>query len=199
VAVLLAAPPARAQTAGGSPWSVSASLFTYVIPGEEDYAQPTVALDRKWAHIEARYDYEERDTGSLWFGYNFQGGDAVEWTMTPMLGGAFGAVTGVAPGYSASLQWRMLDVYSEGEYLSDLSEPANSFLYNWSEISVRPREWWRAGLVTQRTRARDHARDIQRGPLLGFTFRKLEVTAYGLAGGGASTVVLSAGWTFGED
>jgi hypothetical protein len=198
--LLLSGMTASAQDNAAASWSGSTTLMTYAIPGEENYAQPTVTADREWLHVQARYNYEERDTGSLWFGYNLAGGDAVAWTFTPMLGGAFGHVTGVAPGYSASLTWWKVDVYGEGEYLSDLAEPSDSFLYNWSEVSLRPLAWWRVGLVTQRTRARDEARDIQRGPLVGLTIRSLDLAVYMLDDGdSAPTIAMSVGWTLGSD
>lgn len=180
--------------------AVAATVFVYVIPGEGNYAQPTIAVDRDSMHVEARYNYEERDTGALWAGYNLEGGDTLNWTFTPMLGGVFGDVAGVATGYSGSLTWRRLDFYSEGEYLSDLNEPHDSFFYNWSEVSVRPLEMLRFGLVTQRTRVRESARELQRGPLVGFMFWSLELTAYMLdANDSAPTVVMSVGWAVGSD
>jgi hypothetical protein len=201
VIVMLDGMPALAQGTAAASWSWSATVFTYVIPDDENYAQPTFAADRDWMHVEARYNYEEQDTGSAWVGYNLDGeAGTLAWALTPMLGGAFGRATGVAPGYSGSLSWWKLDFYSEGEYFSDLSDPADSFFYNWSEISLRPVEGWRFGLVTQRTRARASARDIQRGPLVGVEFRNLELTAYLLDGGDSSpTFVTSIGFTFGPD
>ena len=67
-----------AQTATSPPeWTVDASVYTYFLPDEGNYAQPTIATDRGWLHLEARYNYENLDTGSMWFGYNFAGGETV--------------------------------------------------------------------------------------------------------------------------
>ena len=43
--------------------------------------QPTVAADRDWLHVEARFNYEDRDTGSVWLGYNFSVGEEVTWRL----------------------------------------------------------------------------------------------------------------------
>jgi hypothetical protein len=116
-------------------------------------------------HLEARYNYENLDTGSMWFGYNFAGGETVEWTLTPIIGGVFGQTDGVAPGYKGSLIWRQLEVYSEGEYVFDAHDSADSFFYNWSEVTFVPAEWFRVGLVTQRdARLRDRTRHPARSP-----------------------------------
>ncbi len=150
-----------------------------MLPDERNYAQPTVTADHAGGlHLEARYNYEDLDTGSVWVGYTFSGGDTLAWEVTPLFGGVVGEVTGIAPGYKGSLSWRMLECYSEGEYVFDTGESTDSFFYNWSEVTLAPVEWLRAGIVTQRTRAYKTDRDIQRGLLVGATFRKLDVTTY---------------------
>jgi hypothetical protein len=64
-------------------------------------------------------------------------------------------------------------------------------------LSVRPLEWPRAGLVTQRTRIYKTEREIQRGPLVGFSFSKIDATFY-LFNPGADDhlAVLSIGLSF---
>ena len=136
--------------------------------------QPTFTADRGWLHLEARYNYEALDTGSAWVGYNFSGGEKLAWEFTPMLGGVFGDTTGIAPGYKGSLGWWKLELYSEGEYVFDTGSSSDSFFYNWSELTLAPVDWFRFGLVTQRTRVYKTDRDIQRGVLAGFSFKKRE-------------------------
>lgn len=159
-------------------WSFSASVYTFIVPDGDTYAQPTVTADHGWLHLEARYNYEALKTGSAWVGYNFAGGTNLTWEFTPMLGGVFGETTGIAPGYSGSLSWWKLELYSEGEYVFDTGDSSGSFFYNWSELTLAPVEWFRFGLVTQRTRVYQTDRDIQRGLLVGFSFKKLDLTTY---------------------
>lgn len=159
-------------------WSFSASAYAYIIPDSREYVQPTFTADRDWLHLEARYNYENLETGSTWFGYNFGGGEKLTWRFTPMLGGVFGETTGFAPGYKGSLNWWKLELYSEGEYLIDPGDTSESFFYNWSELTLAPVDWFRFGLVTQRTRAYESDRDIQRGLLAGFSHRSVSLTTY---------------------
>ena len=159
-------------------WSFSASAYTYVVPDSENYVQPTFTADRGWLHLEARYNYEALDTGSAWVGYNFSGGEKLAWEFTPMLGGVFGDTAGIAPGYKGSLGLWKLELYSEGELVFDAGESSDSFFYNWSELTLAPMDWFRFGLVTQRTRAYESDRDIQRGLLVGFTYKKVDLSAY---------------------
>ena len=169
--------PAFAQQPAAPPqeaieWEFSSSVYFYQVVDDRNYAQPTVTADRDWLHLEARYNYEDLETGSLWLGYNVSGGETVEWSITPMLGGVFGLTDAVAPGYKASVSWRKLEFYSEGEY-AITSDSADGFLYNWSELTVAPRPWWRIGLVTQRTRVYETERELSRGLLVGFTYKAL--------------------------
>ena len=177
--LLLAGATAAAETTTSQPaWTFSASGYTYILPEEPNYVQPTVTADRRRLHLEARFNYEARDTGSIWAGVNFSGGDALSWELTPMVGGVFGDTSGVAPGYRGSIAWRALEFTSEGEAMIDADDSADSFFYNWSELTLAPVDWLRFGLVTQRMRAYRADREVQRGLLVGTSFRKLDVTAY---------------------
>lgn len=173
-------------------WSASASVYQYFVPDDSDYAQPTVTFDREWLHLEARYNYEDLHTGSAWVGYNFSGGKTLAWEITPMLGGVFGDTDGIAPGYKGSLSWWKLELDSEGEYVFDTGESSASFFYNWSELTLAPVDWFRFGMVTQRTRVYQTGSDIQRGPLVGFSLKRIDLTTYILyPDEGKPTVVLA--------
>jgi hypothetical protein len=193
VALVLGASAASAQTATSpqaaraqpastdndpKAWSFSASAYGYILPDQIDYVQPSATADRGWLHLEARYNYEAQKTGSAWVGYTFSGGKTVTWELTPMLGGVFGQTDGVAPGYRGSVGWWKLEFSSEGEYVFDAAESTDNFFYNWSELAIVPRDWFRVGVVTQRTRAYQSPREIQRGLLVGFSVKSLDMTAY---------------------
>ena len=171
------AQPVYGQTPAAPDWSASIAAATYILPDSE-YVQPTVIADRGQLHLEARFNYEELDTGSLWLGANFSGGERLAWEFTPMIGGVFGGITAIAPGAKASLSWRALELYGEGEYIIDTEAHDDRFFYMWSEFSVAPGDHFRFGLVTQRTRAYQTDRDIQRGLLAGVSFEHINLTGY---------------------
>jgi len=170
--------PPTVETEEAVEWSFSAATYVYFVPDDANYAQPTFTADRGRLHLEARYNYEDHKTGSLWAGYNFSGGDKVAWELTPMFGGVFGNTSGLAPAYKGSLTWWKLEFASEGEYVFDVRDSSESFFYNWSEFTLAPAEWWRVGLVTQRTRVYATDRDIQRGVLVGFTYKGIDSAVY---------------------
>ena len=78
-------------------WALGATAYMYFVPSDTDYAQPTATADHGALHLEARYNYEELLTGSAWVGYNWSGGDELWWALTPMIGGVFGRINGIAP------------------------------------------------------------------------------------------------------
>jgi hypothetical protein len=165
VLLLASARVAAQEPAGASQQaSYAASASLYFLEDDEDYLQPTVALDRDRLHLEARYNYEDRDTASAWIGINLAAGDALSLEFTPMLGVVAGRTKGIAPGFKVTLGWR----------------------------SLGPAKHWRIGIAAQRTRVYETDFDIQRGLLLGASFGRLDVTAYVLNPDESPTVVLAA-------
>jgi hypothetical protein len=178
VAALFGLMLATAAHAARPVWSYSAAAFGYIVPDGADYLQPSGTADRGVLHLEARYNYEALETGSVWAGYNLGGGEDVTFELTPMLGAVFGATGGLAPGYRVWLEWNRIGLSSEGEYLFDSADRADSFFYNWSEITISTASGIRAGLVLQKTRAYESRREVQRGLLVGFRFRGAEIAGY---------------------
>jgi hypothetical protein len=208
VVALLAVSQVAAQTTAGSPssslpdsstdqWSLAFNISGYIVPHDRSYASPTFSADRGWLHFGARYNYEDKKTGSLWLGYNFSAGEKLVFEATPMIGGVFGTTTGLAPGYLASLSWKRIELSTEGEYVFDTKEYRGSFFYSWLELAYSPRDWCRAGLVAQRTKAYHTDLDIQRGLFVGFSHKQVDFTTYIFnAGWTDPTVVLSLGFNF---
>jgi hypothetical protein len=170
-----AAAPSKAPT---SPWSYNASLGGYLLQQNQSYAQPTFMMDGDWAHLEARYNNEYQQTASLWFGYDFSVGKKVHLDFTPMIGGVFGKLDGIAPGFELTLNYWHVQLYSASEYVFDTSNRDNSFFYTWTELSYSPVKWLRVGAASQRTRAYQTGLDVQRGPLLGISYKNSSFTTY---------------------
>jgi hypothetical protein len=195
--------PAFGQTApsASSPaepaWSVSVSAAWYNPSADSDFIQPTIKADRDWLHLESRYAYEDRKSLSFFAGMNFEFGQDVTLAVTPMIGGLVGDVDGIVPAAELDFTVWRFEAYGEAEYVFDLQDSGSKYFYMWSELSARPMEWLRAGLVTQRTRVYRTERDIQRGPLIGVSLSKMDATFY-LFNPGADDrlAVLSIGVSF---
>jgi hypothetical protein len=166
-------------------WAFGATIFAYFLPDEPDYLQPTVTADRGSLHLESRYAYEDRNTLSLFAGWNAAMGNALELEVTPMVGLVGGRTDGVAPGIELTLTWGPVELHSESEYVLAFGGTGSSFFYAWSELGLRPTDWLRAGLAVQRTRRYHSPREVSVGPMLGLTMGKLEATFYVLDRGSA--------------
>jgi len=163
----------------GKGWEFSGSAYGYLFfEGSGDFVSPVVRAQRGRLYFEGRYNYEERDTGSLFGGYQFSFGKEVTLDLTPMLGAVVGEVDGVAPAVELDLNWKSLNYYNESEYVFDFADRDSNFFYSWSELSWTCAPWFRAGLSAQRTRVYETDRVVEAGFLAGFSFWKMEIAAY---------------------
>ncbi len=166
-------------------WSFSAAVAGYVVPESRSFLNPTFTADREWLHLEARYNYEDLETGSLWVGYNWSRGEKLVFEATPMIGGVFGKTAGIAPGYGVSLSYKRLALSSQGEYVFDMGDSSDSFFYSWSELTYSPAEWFHTGLAAQKTKTYHTSLNVQRGLLAGFSHKNMSFTTY----------IFNIGWT----
>ncbi len=200
LAAALAAPAsAMAEDDGGvheapavSAWKWSPSVLFYVLPDEADYVQPTLTADRGALHLEGRYNYEARNTGSAWVGWNLSFGEELKLGLTPMVGSVFGQTKGVAPGLTLTLGWGPLALWSQSEYVFDLGDFSASYFYAWSELTGSIGDWLRVGVALQRTRFIHTSTEVVAGPLVGVSIWKLAATVYLFGPGQDSQYVVVA-------
>jgi hypothetical protein len=144
-------------------WRFSAWAEMFIIPGEEDFFNPTFYVRHKKLHLEARYNYEDRNTASLWAGHRFKFGKGVKFVVVPMGSIVFGNTNGLAPGLEMEIMYKKFDFYAESEYVFDFSSMDNNFFYNYSELAIRPITPLRTGIITQRTKLFETPREFQAG------------------------------------
>lgn len=161
-----------------SQWNFSTDVNFYIIP-HDFFVLPVFRADKNKLHLEARYNYEDRETFSGWVGYNFSGGDDVfSYTFTPMLGGVVGLSNGIAPGLEFTITYKNFELYSEMENLFGLQDSENNFYYNWADLTYSPTDWLWLGISGQRTRLYQTDLEIQRGIIVGAGFKNIELTTY---------------------
>jgi hypothetical protein len=189
--------PVKRPAAAAQSWEYNLTVDGYIIPDGTSYVDPVFTADHNWLHLEARYNYENLHTGSLWAGYNFSAGKTLVLSVTPMIGGVFGRTNGIAPGCEASLTYKKIEASISNEYLFDTTSKSGNFYYAWPQFTYSPVEWFHVGAVAQHTAAYHTPVSIQRGFLVGFSHKKWEFTTYvfnpGISG---TTVVLEAGVSF---
>ena len=194
-----ATPGSAPAQAGAStpPWQYNLIIDGYIVPGGTSYVDPVLSADHNWLHLEARYNYENQHTGSLWVGHNFKVEKTVSLSVTPMIGGVFGRTNGIAPGCEASLTYKKIEASISNEYVFDTGSKAGNFYYSWPQLTFSPVEWLRVGAVAQHTKAYHTPLSIQRGFLVGFSHKRWECTTYVFNPElDKPTVVLEAGVSF---
>jgi hypothetical protein len=190
-------PEAVGAEAPGPGWSGSVSLSRYFVPDDEDYLLFVGAADRGPLHLEGRYNYEDRETGSLFLGWNVEFGEELLLQLVPMLGGVVGRTSGVAPALELTLGWGPFEYYLETEVVLDVGDVSSSYLYAWSELTASPLDWLRAGLAVQRTRVLQSGREVSPGLLVGLSAARADASFYLFEPGADDQyVVLSAGVQF---
>jgi hypothetical protein len=158
-------------------WEFNPDVSFYFI-SDDFFVLPVFRADKNRLHLEARYNYEDRETFSGWVGYNFYGGGKLEYNITPMIGGVVGLTDGVAPGLEFTFAYGRFEIYNEMEYVFDLEEEGNSYFYSWSDVTYSPTDWLWVGLSGQRTRVYQTDLDYQRGLLIGGGVGAWELNTY---------------------
>jgi hypothetical protein len=160
-----------------SGWNHILDVSFYIFK-DDFFILPVYQVNKGWLHLEARYNYEDMNTFSAWFGYNFTGGNKFEYTITPMAGGIAGNTNGIAPGLELTFDFYGFEFHSESEYMFDLHDREGNFYYNWTDFSYSPLDWLWFGLSIQRTKLFDTDLEIQRGLLVGGGYRWFGLTGY---------------------
>ena len=180
--LLLVAPaPARAEgsAAESEPESsLEATAFYYAMRDQSDFGSGVVSYNHGSLHLEARYNYEDRDAASAFVGWNFAGGGDLSFEVTPIAGLLFGSTRGVIPGVEASVAYGAFDASVEAEYVHNLDDHSASYFYTWDELGWTPVQWLRVGLAGQRTRAIDSSLELERGFFAQVIASKLQFGVY---------------------
>jgi len=185
LALLLFAPaqaqdplPVDERLAAPERWEFSGSLFYSDPPGSEDRLTPIVYADRGAVHLEARYNYEDLETLSVFGGWTFAFEGELEASFTPMLGVVTGETEGLAPALEFDLGWRRFAWYAESEYLFDDEDDDDDFFYSWSTLTYGLTDWLSAGLVAERSKLEDTDWSLQRGLALELQHERLGFALY---------------------
>ncbi len=159
-----ATPPDSLEKSGKqSQWEFSIAGYYYSLPADNDVLVGVFRQDLGNLHLEARYNYEDRNTASVFAGWTLSAGESFTIALTPMAGVAFGRTAGIVPALEMSLGYGMFDFYGEGEYLIDGNDKSGNFFYSWLELGITPNVFFRGGLAAQRMRVFESPLEVDRG------------------------------------
>jgi hypothetical protein len=165
------------ETSKEKKWEFGADMNMYFYPGDL-VGLPVIRADRNKLHLEARYNYEDMETFSGWIGYNFKGGNELEYFITPMIGGVAGNTNGFAPGLEFTFGYKGFELYNESEYMVDVNSKESNFFYTWTDFSYSPKDWLWFGLSAQSTQNYQENTEYESGFLLGAGYKNFELTGY---------------------
>ncbi len=127
---------------------------------------------------EARYNYEDEKTFSLYVGKTFSNDDVLSYSFTPLAGGAAGLFNGISAGLNMTLDYKNFFFSSQSQYSLSTDHYKNNFYYNWSEIGYQPVNFFYTGVSLQQTNSFQSRTKLEPGVLVGFAFKKFSVPLY---------------------
>ncbi|HEY9005041.1 hypothetical protein [Ohtaekwangia sp.] len=131
-------------------------------------------------YAEARYNYEENNTFSLYAGKTFEGTHKkFNYSFTPILGSVFGEFRGASTGVNVAMDLKNLFFSSQAQYTFSPGNPESDFWFSWSELGYEVSPWLYFGLSMQHTHMlQGNANQLEQGAVVGFSFGKWTVPIY---------------------
>jgi hypothetical protein len=136
--------------------------------------------EKNW-YAEARYNYEELQSFSLYIGRNYtKEYKRLSYSLTPIVGAIVGRFTGGSSGINATLEFDDLFFYSQSQYTFAAKAPENDFMFSWSEVGYKPSSWFYFGYSLQHTHYRKSSINLLvNGMVIGFNAGKWTFPVYG--------------------
>jgi hypothetical protein len=159
-----------------SPWAFSGSMTSYFGSTIDLYAVPDLWIEYHGFHLEARYNYEDLHTGSMFLGWHFGWGDENSGLdATPMVGWVVGRIDGVAPALLIDARLGRFALYNELEYV--FPQDDESFAYDRTDLMYAFAEPMFLGIAGEHTLSSSD-RDFVPGLLIGASAPRFVVTFY---------------------
>jgi len=123
---------------GFSQSELNLDQYHIVNPGQPYQYMPVMHYQhaRKW-YAEARYNYEDAETFSLYLGKAITGGKSLNYSIVPMLGGSVGRFQGVSTALNIDMDYHKFFFSSQSQYSRSTIQYGEYFLYSWSEIGYQ--------------------------------------------------------------
>ena len=127
---------------------------------------------------EARYNFDELNTFSLYAGRKFSGNGNLSWEATPLIGGLMGQMTGGSVGMNFGMDFKKLFFASQSQYSFSIENNTDKFFYNWSELGYNATSWLYAGVALQQTNIYKTIGKLEPGCMIGFSFSNWKIPLY---------------------
>ena len=157
---------------------VGAELYKYMIRDMPGSFQPILNMQspKNW-YLEARYNYEEANTFSLFAGKTFSGGKVAEYSITPMAGYSIGTFTGLSLAVNTDVEWKSFYFSAQSQYSISSKTKDDSFVFSWSELGYSLSDHFFTGATLQYTHTICQT-ELEPGILAGVSFKDFEIPLY---------------------
>jgi hypothetical protein len=144
---------------------------------------------------EARYNFDELNTFSMYAGRKFTGRGSLSWEATPMVGGLLGQMTGGSVGVNVGMDYKKMFFASQSQYSFSVENNTDRYFYNWTELGYNATKWLYAGLALQQTNIYKAIGQLEPGCMIGFSVRNWTIPLYAFNTGNQETYfVLGVNW-----
>ena len=127
---------------------------------------------------EARYNFDELNTFSLYAGRKFSGSGNLSWEAIPLVGGLMGQMTGGSVGVNFGMDFRKLFFESQSQYSFSIENATDKFFYSWSELGYNATAWLYAGVAVQQTNIYKTIGKLEPGCMIGFSIKNWTIPFY---------------------
>lgn len=127
---------------------------------------------------EARYNYEEVKTFSLYAGRTFSKQDSLSWSLTPVAGILLGKLKGNAAGLNIAVNDGKWYFSSAVQAVFSWENKQYNFIYSWSELGYQATPHLYTGLVLQQTSLYDMHTKWEPGVQIGILVYKWTFPVY---------------------
>ena len=133
---------------------------------------------KKGFHAEGRYNYEDINTGSVYAGKTFTGGNVFPYSITPMAGIVFGKYNGVSVAMNFELNYKQVFFSGQFQYTKNYRIATDNFFYDWSELAWQLTKKIYGGISIQQTKIYKDKLITVKGVLIGFETKRFTIPVY---------------------
>lgn len=133
--------------------------------------------DNNW-YGEARYNFDELNTLSIYAGKRFTRNGQLSWEATPMIGGLMGQMKGGSLGMNVGMDFRKLFFTSQSQYSFSIDNAGDKYFYTWSELGYSATNWLYAGLALQQTNVYREDGKMEPGCMIGLSMKNWTIPLY---------------------
>jgi hypothetical protein len=135
------------------------------------------ATSSNW-YGEARYNYDDDRTFSLYGGKTFSKSGTWSYSATPLVGGMVGLMNGGSLGLNLDVDRGKFFLSSQSQYSFSFRDEMNKYFFTWSEIGFKPYKWCYTGVALQQTSMYREAGQWETGYMLGFSAKNWTIPFY---------------------